>query len=823
LREVRSTENPADETFDFQNGRGPDLFKKKGYCQFNYITCCRFITVLRGELMKARASFFIAVLAITITVEAAGTSILNQDSLASAFCGNDKQWYLDNVPIFDCPNSQIKQIYYYRWMLYKSHLRNLGAWGYIVTEFLNNMSWDIDPYSSLNDATGHHIYEGRWIKDKRYLDDYINYMYQHGGNDRHFSEGIADAAYARYLANKDSAFIVVQLNSMKTLYTAWNDHRDASKSLYWIEPIYDAEEYTIASCDASGGTDGFLGGMAFRPSINSYMYGNALAISKIATLAGDAVTASTYQTSAAAIKTNVQNSLWNTSFVHFVDRYQVTNTHVTYWNYVRGRELVGYVPWQYNLPDNNPTYSAAWQHLMDASKFLGTYGLRTLEPSYQYYMKQYRYDAASGKPECQWNGPSWPYLTTQVLDAMANLLNNYTQTYVTASNYLTILKLYAAQHFQNGSPNIEEDYNANTGAVIVDLAERSQHYNHSQFTNLIITGLCGLRPRAEDSLVVNPLIPSSISDPNYMSYFCLENIPYHGHFVTILYDGAGIRYGQGAGLSIFVDEAKIIGPVALGRQSAKIGVPVAITKTSPINLAINLSGSGNPVPSASYTNATGSLYQANDGRIWYWTNTVNRWSCLGSGNATDWYAVNFGSNQTFNTVKLYFYAAGTTLQAPTSYTIQTSTNGTTWTDIPSQMKTPATPLANTVNTVIFTAQTIARVRALFTNQSGGAYTALTEMEVMNGPVTATGYNAPDKSRSFASPVVRINADRIFIQRNASDGLMTTIRLFTINGKLIYTTATSREMVKYPKLNPGMYLVTITSSGQQFAKVFTVPK
>lgn len=44
----------------------------------------------------------------------------------------------------------------------------------------------------------------------------------------------------------------------------------------------DATEYTIASVDASNGTAGFDSGEAFRPTINSYMYANALAISRIA-------------------------------------------------------------------------------------------------------------------------------------------------------------------------------------------------------------------------------------------------------------------------------------------------------------------------------------------------------------------------------------------------------------------------------------------------------------------------------------------------------------------------------------------------------------
>ena len=47
------------------------------------------------------------------------------------------------------------------------------------------------------------------------MDGYINYMYQEGGNDRQYSEGIADAAYERYLVNADSTFIIKQLDSMQ--------------------------------------------------------------------------------------------------------------------------------------------------------------------------------------------------------------------------------------------------------------------------------------------------------------------------------------------------------------------------------------------------------------------------------------------------------------------------------------------------------------------------------------------------------------------------------------------------------------------------------
>lgn len=49
------------------------------------------------------------------------------------------------------------------------------------------MGWQLEPWATLNDATGFHLGEGRWLRDRRYSDDYIRHMYN-GGNDRHFTD-----------------------------------------------------------------------------------------------------------------------------------------------------------------------------------------------------------------------------------------------------------------------------------------------------------------------------------------------------------------------------------------------------------------------------------------------------------------------------------------------------------------------------------------------------------------------------------------------------------------------------------------------------------
>jgi hypothetical protein len=77
---------------------------------------------------------------------------------------------------------------------------------------------------------------------------------------------------------------------------------------------------------------------------------------------------------------------------------------------------------------------------------------------------------------------------------------------------------------------------------------------------LIITGLVGLRPRADDVVEVNPLLPSKQWD-----YFCLDNVLYQGRILTIIWDKRGERYGLGKGLTILADGEKIGHSEELGR------------------------------------------------------------------------------------------------------------------------------------------------------------------------------------------------------------------------------------------------------------------
>ncbi|KUI54303.1 Beta-L-arabinobiosidase [Cytospora mali] len=669
---------------------------------------------------------------------------LNAAEICTTYFQNDSAWYIPRIPIFQSSDTQLTDVYYYRWGIFRTHQRDLGPLGYISTEFIDDVGWELFPFASLNDATGFHLGEGRWSRDRRFAHDYVDFMYTYHdetstyGNDRHFSEAIADAAWRVYLVDGDLDAISQHLDAMMTIYEQWYDHFDYSKGLYWIEPLADATEYTISSIDASGGLDGFTGGQAFRPSINSYMYANARAIANLASLSDDSATEELYTTRAEAIQANFTTSLWNSTFEHFIDRYNVTNEYVKYWDFIRGRELVGLVPWMFGIvpTSSDVDYSVAWTHALDTDDLRSAYGLRTVEPSYEYYMRQYRYDSVSGRRECQWNGPIWPFQTTQALSGMANLLDHYDQDVVTNADYVDLLRLYAQLHYDDGALNIEEDYYPDNGTVLVGLA-RSPHYFHSGFIDLVLSGLVGIRPRQDDYLEVNPLVDDTIS------WFRVENVPYHGHDVSVQWDADGTHFNT-KGLIVEVDGRQVNSSATLTRLVTAIAPaePPAIDR--PIAKSIQLQDyTTYPFGNASVAGADAEqIHDAIDGRVWFWSEIVNGYdSAVGDGVTSQWFSVDFGNGTEVSRAEiafyegdqpgLYTYANGTytsasgTFAAPASYFIEVLNDNGGWANVstPSRWTNVSTssadePVANGITNVKWTSLTTEAVRLVFVPQAG---------------------------------------------------------------------------------------------------------
>ena len=489
----------------------------------------------------------------------------NDNELYKGRFPNAEAWDFlkDNIPLFACPDEDIERTYYFRWWTYRKHIKQTPV-GFIVDEFLPNVGW-AGKFNSINCAAGHHIYEGRWLRDPRYLDDYTAFWFGKGGNPRSYSFWAADSVWQRYCVSGDRTLAMRLLPELIANYEAWEKSNRDANGLYW-------------QIDDRDGMEVSIGGSGYRATLNSYQFGDALAIARIAELAGKTDIGSDFRQKAAAIKKLVQEQLWDAhaQFFEVLPRGDSKSR-------VNVRELHGFTPWYVNLPD--PQFAVAWKQAMDPRGFFAPFGLTTAEQRHS------KYALAYAGHECQWNGPVWPFATAITLTGLANLLNGPAQDAINANDYFELLKIYAKSQrikLDDGRvvPWIDENQNPINGDWIArtrlktwkngswDAAkggvERGKDYNHSTFCDLVISGLLGLRPRSDSTVEVNPLVPPS------WDYFCLDQILYHNLNLTILFDKTGSHYGRGKGLRIFADGREIVASAKLARVTGQVPPPAPV-------------------------------------------------------------------------------------------------------------------------------------------------------------------------------------------------------------------------------------------------------
>jgi hypothetical protein len=306
--------------------------------------------------------------------------------------------------------------------------------------------------------------------------------------------------------------------------------------------------------------------------LNSYLFADARAIARAAAVLGDRAAAGEFAERAASLKKRVQDELWESRrafFLHQAARdelHGIKRLDLVYESGLHagdphGRELLGYVPWQFGLPDSG--YESAWKYLMDTAHFAAPHGPTTTERGDPLF--------AVSRTCCVWRGNAWPYATAQTLTAMANLLNEYRQSYVTRADYHALLRQYALAQRKAGRPYIAEASDPFTGSWEGhDTYYHSEHYFHSSFADLVITGLVGLRPRDDDLLEVNPLAPDE------WDWFALDDVAYRGRRLSIVWDRTGRRYGRGRGLSLWADGREVARSDSLGRLVAELGPAPAL-------------------------------------------------------------------------------------------------------------------------------------------------------------------------------------------------------------------------------------------------------
>ena len=459
-------------------------------------------------------------------------------------------WLQANVPWFESSDKQFEEMYYFRWYAWQKHVVHTRR-GWVITEWLPKPEMPDGFYGALPDAAPLHLGEARWLRDPSIAEDDARYWFSADADSHKYSDALADAVHRVTLASGNRKLGTELLPAMEANYQRWETEQRDSNGLFWSIDTRDAMEKSIS-------------GDGYRPTLNSYMYADALAISRMAAEADDPAAQQTFAAKAETMRGLIDAKLWSNSDQFYEVMSPAADSGIrtqkkfidpgTTMTLARVRELIGYTPWLYYEPPAERL--VAWKQLFDANGFLGGYGPTTAERR----SPRFRFKSSD---QCTWNGPSWPFATTQTLTAMANVFEQEpTQSVMTRAEYLQLFTAYVrSQHIQLASgeviPWLDEDLDADTDEWIAKdmlIAKhspqvgRGNYYNHSGFADPLITGLVGLRPGTGDEIVLQPLLPAGS-----WSYFALDGLPYHGHLLTILYDATGAHYRRGRGFQLFVD------------------------------------------------------------------------------------------------------------------------------------------------------------------------------------------------------------------------------------------------------------------------------
>ncbi len=462
-----------------------------------------------------------------------------------------------NVPTFECPDADVERTYYFRWWTYRKHVKKTAD-GWVVTEFLPNVGW-AGKHNTISCPLGHHLREGRWLKDAAILDDYIRFMVTQGSvnGPRAYACWPAWATLERAKVTGSDALarelLPAFVKNWETWEKGWKLRNGRMAGLRADRGLFDF----IGDRE---GTEYALSVDGARPMVNAAMWAEATAIAQIARRVGDAATARRFAQRAEALATNIKQRLWNAERKFFTTLgYDGKLDDVC--------ELHGYAPFYFRLPLSSD-HLAAWDGLMDERGFYAPVGIvfpRRDTPGFNVTINY-------GKHECLWDGPTWPYATSVALTALYETLQGgATPAKATAADFARLLCQYARQHVrvrEDGTrvPWIDENQHPFTGTwisrdVLIEQArwrgkpvryrERGKDYNHSTFCDLVIAGICGVMPQESKGLSVRPLAPAG------WDWFRLACVRYQGRDLAVTWDKTGAKYGKGAGLFVEVDGAEV--------------------------------------------------------------------------------------------------------------------------------------------------------------------------------------------------------------------------------------------------------------------------
>lgn len=397
------------------------------------------------------------------------------------------------------------------------------------------------------------------------------------------------------------------------------------------------------------------------------------------------------------------------------------------------------------------------------------------------------------------------------------------QKYITPAYAEKLLQWMAWSTFPNGdlaAPNQGEYYSNWNATTQTFQRNNPYHVMLGNMNYIYIEDMAGLQTRSDDLIQLWPI------DLGY-DHFMVNNLRYHDHDVTIVWDKDGTHYGMGQGYMLFVDGQKKVTADKLGKltydpnsntvsavdagvtatvNGSAVDFPTAVDtpiqdervvsylKTAGIDLdessknlaqGATLSSSytqqgTRPTPwrdfhtpgsSTSAMNYTPGAIKTDERPVSLAAvtdgQTVNEpyWGNYGTTDANGYVELDLGGTKTIDNVKVWFVSDRQAggYHEPAKYTIQVPDGKGGWTTVPNAYKAPKVP-GPKFNEALFAPVTTDKVRVAFVN-SPSYYTAISEIQVFD-----SGRDVPAVVNDPPTVTAGVDATKV---GNLSTGLVAT--------------------------------------------------
>lgn len=453
-------------------------------------------------------------------------------------------WF-DKVPVFHSDDALLNKTWWYRWFLLRHNYAEPSMGNMKHGVFYEGRSHKTA--KDLYQPKGHeftqliplstpmHIVDCRWRQDDKECREALlslidsmdqNYIFHTMMIDRMGTVygNYAEWAFYQYaLVHKDKDFIRLLLPMYKenvrgVLRSSKNnkdnlpicyDHRRTGKEYqpsFWYFNDYP---------DNAKDNDSFT--YLKRVDLAIYLYLNALGTAKLCEMIKDSDGAEFYAL-AEDLKVQVLSKMWDEKSGFFYDLHHETGEKA----YVKN--VVGIYPLWAEINDDS--------HLKILDYYFSSQGFATGSafasvskdcPVY-YPQGSWKGNFFKGRDGCMWDGPSWPYTTSIVLDAIAKQSKKNGHAY--DKEFAKYFKQYSLQHYRNHNleePYLVEHYNSETGEMLSDEVD----YLHSYYIDLVIRHIVGFCP-SEEGICIEPVDIG-------LCHFTLDNLMVQGKKYRIEY------------------------------------------------------------------------------------------------------------------------------------------------------------------------------------------------------------------------------------------------------------------------------------------------